>query len=146
MPESFKIIIGGRAYTVQVGDLSRSPITVVVNGETYEVELGREATAATSATAPTIRAVGPKVGEVSPSIPQPTATATQKTILAPMPGKVLAIKVRPGNRIKPGDTICILEAMKMEQEIRSNREGLVRAVPIIVGQIVGHNQILVELS
>lgn len=147
MPQRFKIVIRGKSYTVEVGDLSQSPIVVVVNGETYEIELEKEAPRAGIPQVSTVRpASPPAVGVEAPARPRARPEADSKTIRAPMPGRVLAIKLKPGDRLKPGDEVCVLEAMKMEQSIPSDREGLVKAVLVTAGQAVSYGQALAELA
>ena len=63
-----------------------------------------------------------------------------------MPGKVLAILVRPGDRVSAGDDLCVIEAMKMEQSIRAPRDGVVKTVHVQPLDSVGTNDILIELE
>jgi 3-methylcrotonyl-CoA carboxylase alpha subunit len=65
---------------------------------------------------------------------------------APMPGKVIAVKAAPGQAVKKGDELLVVEAMKMENAIRAPRDGTVRAVAARVGDMVGPGTILVELQ
>ncbi|MBC7426125.1 MAG: biotin/lipoyl-binding protein [Bacteroidia bacterium] len=66
-------------------------------------------------------------------------------IKAPMPGLVLSIKVKPGDTIKKGDPLLILEAMKMENIIKSPGEGVVKSIAVGEKQAVDKNQVLIEL-
>ena len=63
-----------------------------------------------------------------------------------MPGKVIAILVRPGDRVSAGDDLCVVEAMKMEQSIRAPRDGVVKAVHVQPMDSVGADDILIELE
>jgi biotin carboxyl carrier protein len=63
-----------------------------------------------------------------------------------MHGRVVAVSVKPGDRVSPGSEVCILEAMKMEQSIRVSGEGVVKEVHIKPGQQVASGDILVELE
>ena len=65
---------------------------------------------------------------------------------APMPGKVIAVKVAPGQAVKKGDELLVVEAMKMENAIRAPRDGTVRSVAARVGDMVGPGAVLVELQ
>ena len=65
---------------------------------------------------------------------------------APMPGKVIAVKAAPGQAVKKGDELLVVEAMKMENAIRAPRDGTVRSVAARVGDMVGPGTVLVELE
>ena len=65
---------------------------------------------------------------------------------APMPGKVIAVKAAPGQAVKKGDELLVVEAMKMENAIRAPRDGTVRSVAARVGDMVGPGIVLVELE
>lgn len=67
-----------------------------------------------------------------------------KEIKAPMPGLILDLKVKPGDQVKKGDVILILEAMKMENIIKSTGDGMVREVKVSLKQSVEKNQILIQ--
>ena len=67
-------------------------------------------------------------------------------VVAPMPGKILAIKVSKGQQVKAGDTVLILEAMKMEQEIKSSISGTVSEIPVSENDTVKKDQPLVLLG
>lgn len=66
------------------------------------------------------------------------------SIKAPMPGLIVDIKVQQGDQIKVGDSLIVLEAMKMENIIKSPREGLIKSISIKKGQSVEKNQVLLE--
>jgi glutaconyl-CoA/methylmalonyl-CoA decarboxylase subunit gamma len=63
-----------------------------------------------------------------------------------MPGKVIAVKAAPGQAVKKGDELLVVEAMKMEKSVRAPRDGTVRTVAARVGDMVGPGTILVELE
>jgi 3-methylcrotonyl-CoA carboxylase alpha subunit len=65
---------------------------------------------------------------------------------APMPGKVIAVKVEPGDTVVKGDELLVIEAMKMENAVRAPRDGRVRAVNARVGDMVSPGAVLVEME
>jgi len=69
-----------------------------------------------------------------------------KGIVAPMPGKIVSVKVSSGQKIIRGETVLILEAMKMEQEIKSEQEGTVTSINVSIGDTVKKGQILVSIA
>jgi biotin carboxyl carrier protein len=73
----------------------------------------------------------------------PTAPAAGNAVVSPMPGKIISIKVKKGQQIKKGDVVIILEAMKMEQEIKSSLEGTVEDIPVLEGETVKKEQALI---
>ena len=73
----------------------------------------------------------------------PTAT---KTFVAPMPGTTLSVDVEVGDQVVTGDPVCVLEAMKMQQVLRAEWSGVVRAVHVIVGQQVQDGSPIIELE
>jgi biotin carboxyl carrier protein len=67
-------------------------------------------------------------------------------VLSPMPGKVVLVRVKNGDKVKLGDPLCVLEAMKMENEIVAPRNGLVKEVKVDEGSIVRKGDILVVIA
>ena len=67
-------------------------------------------------------------------------------VKAPMPGKVLSVRVKPGQTVKKGETLCVLEAMKMEQSLAAPRDGVVDSVRVSAGDQVGAGDVLVALA
>lgn len=133
--------INGHDYQVDVNSVEGGIADVTVNGTDYKVEL------ADAVPAPAQQAVRPAPQTVStgaPAVtPQATAPAAQTTaqaatasapqgkgevVTAPLPGVILDIKVKVGDAVKAGQTVAVLEAMKMENEIESTASGTVTAV------------------
>ncbi|MGA0558124.1 acetyl-CoA carboxylase biotin carboxyl carrier protein subunit [Larkinella sp. VNQ87] len=75
-----------------------------------------------------------------------TSQTKLNDIKAPMPGLILSLSVQPGDTVRKGDTVLILEAMKMENVIKAPADGTVKAVRISRGQTVEKNQVLVEFN
>ena len=147
-PRRFKIIVDGTSHDVEVGDVAASPVWVNVDGVDYDVEVpGKPAVGATSAqpSAPA-RPISPPTSAASPATPAPSPGATANTMTAVMPGRVLSVAVSVGDSVSRGDLICVIEAMKMEQQIGANRDAVISAVHISDGDSVAHGQILVEFE
>jgi geranyl-CoA carboxylase alpha subunit len=81
-----------------------------------------------------------------PRYPRAASAGQNEAANSPMPGQVLRIVVSQGQRVKPGDPLIVLEAMKMEQTIKATIEGLVGAVLVKQGEIVAPGQMLVEIN
>jgi glutaconyl-coA decarboxylase subunit gamma len=109
--------------------------TITVNGTAYEVEVeeaGVVASAPKAAAAPAPKAAAP-------------VAAGATTVSAPMPGKVLEIKVKAGDAVKSGDVLMILEAMKMQNEIMAPADGTVSDVRVSAGQTVSTGDVMIVL-
>ena len=128
--------------------------TITVNGTAYEVEV--EDMGGAAATAP--KAAAPKAAPVPAAAPAPKAApaaapapaakpvaAGAATISAPMPGKVLEVKVKAGDAVKAGDVLMILEAMKMQNEIMAPADGTISDVRISAGQTVGTGDVMIVM-
>jgi biotin carboxyl carrier protein len=118
---------------------------VNVNGTNYEIALEliseQEAAAANNASAaPT--------APTAPAIPAPPAApaAGEEKISAPMPGTILAVHVTPGQAVKSGDVLMILEAMKMENEIMSPKDGVIGTVAVAKGASVESGTLLCTIA
>ena len=84
--------------------------------------------------------------EQTPHGAQPTRPAVALSLTAPMPATVLKVLVAPGLQVRKGDTVIILEAMKMELPVRTSREGIVTAVHCREGELVQPDTVLVEIA
>jgi geranyl-CoA carboxylase alpha subunit len=81
-----------------------------------------------------------------PRLPRSHAARQHETANSPMPGQVLRILVTEGQAVKTGDSLVVLEAMKMEQTIRTTIDGVVRSILVDIGQVVAPGQMLVEIG
>lgn len=122
---------------------------VSINGKNYEVEVekGEASIISTSTIVAPPQAVAASAAPVAaaPVAAAPTSVAGE-AVKAPMPGVILAIKVNPGARVKRGDVLLILEAMKMENEITAPRDGIVAQIVAAKGASVSTGDILVALQ
>ncbi len=142
-----KVTVNGKHYMVEVmGSLTNSPITVNVNGQPYVVDVET----ADVVTKPTESPLDKVVRETSApqKAPPPDSPAgpTVANLKAPMPGTIIEVLAKPGARVKYGQQLFTLEAMKMKNAIRSPRDGLVTSVEVEAGQTVSHGQVLVTFE
>lgn len=146
---TYRLRVGDQWFTVEVGDVSRSPVEVNVDGQTYYVE--SESALSESPQPPIRRGRRPPSRIAPPALPRvggaPSAfDPSDKVLRAPMPGRVIAIRVRPGDRVAAGDEVCVVEAMKMEQSIRAAQDGVVKDIYVQPMDSVGANDALIELE
>jgi biotin carboxyl carrier protein len=139
----FKINVSGNWYEIEIKDLDESPISVLVDGELYEVELGPEIpdTQAAEIVKEKPEALAPK-----PALETSRPTAAGGEVIAPMPGKILAINVGVGDRVQYRDVLCTFEAMKMENEIMAPAGGIVKEVRVAEGQDVLYGDVLLVME
>lgn len=67
-------------------------------------------------------------------------------VVASMPGRVIEIKVKVGDKVEHGQEVCVIEAMKMQMAIKSNQNGVVKDIKVAVGQSVPKGAVLIELE
>ncbi len=123
---------------------------ITVNGTTYEVvveEADASSVVSTPVAAPVAApAAKPAAPKAAPKAAAPAGAQGANKVTAPMPGTVLDIKVSQGQAVKKGDVICVLEAMKMENDIPAPCDGTVASINVQKGASVGANDVLVTLN
>ena len=136
-----KVRVNGQWYEVEVGDVYQSPVEVMVNGDMYLVELG---SAAEDAEPVAVRILQEEKGEL-PGL-RGILQGSERVVRSPLPGKVVSVSVTKGQEVGPGDEICVLESMKMEQSVRMAHHGLVKTIKIKQNQSINTGAPLLELQ
>ena len=116
---------------------------VTVNGNTYEVEVEEVGGSFSPLATPVVAApvAQPKAAPAAAAVP-----ANAAKVVAPMPGKIVDVKVSVGQQIKEGDLVAILEAMKMENEVFASASGTVASVNVSSGAMVEANDVIVSIN
>ncbi|VBB07848.1 biotin/lipoyl attachment [Lucifera butyrica] len=112
---------------------------VVVNGNPYFVEVEEiQAMNPVPAAKTVSKAASPQTPQnvSAPAGIDVAAPAGSQVVNAPMPGKILAVNVKKGDSVKQGDVLCILEAMKMQNDIIAPKDGIINEILITAGQSV----------
>lgn len=121
---------------------------IMVNGQTYVVDVeevgGVQTAAPVRAAAPVAAAPVAAAPAAAPKAAAPVAGG--EPVKAPMPGNILDVKVKVGDTVKAGTVLCVLEAMKMENEIPAPKDGKVAQVVVTKGATVGAGDTLVVLA
>ena len=147
--KEYKYKINGNEYSVAIIDLEGDKAAVEVNGVSYQVDILTEGytapaprpaakpaaapapapAAAPAAPAPAPQPIAPAAPAAEPAAPAGKGTAVQ----SPLPGVILDIKVAVGDQVKAGQTVDILEAMKMENNINAECDGVITAIKVSKG-------------
>ncbi len=141
MSKRVTVIVEGREYIVEVGDLGESPIKATVNQRTYQVQAPRQGAQSAEPDA-TATVSAPAAHKAAPG----TSAAEASAIIAPMPGNIVVVKVKAGDSVEPGDVVCVLDAMKMNNMIYSDRAGEIASVDVVAGQDVDYGTVLVTFQ
>jgi propionyl-CoA carboxylase alpha chain len=88
----------------------------------------------------------PRSAELHGKLPEKQPADTSRLVLSPMPGLVVSMDVAPGQQVREGEVVCVLEAMKMQNIIRAERDGVVKTVNAKSGDPVAADEILVEFA
>ncbi len=119
---------------------------ITVNGNVYDVTVEETGSSASAYAAFTPAAPAPKAAPAPAAAPVSAGTQGDVKISAPMPGKVLSIKVSAGEKVTKGQIIMILEAMKMENEIVASQDGTVASIDVNEGASVEAGAVLATLN
>ena len=146
--KEYKYKINGNEYSVAIIDLEGDKAAVEVNGVSYQVDIlteGYTAPAPRPAAKPAAPAPAPAAAPATPApAPQPIAPAAPAAepaapagkgtaVQSPLPGVILDLKVAVGDQVKAGQTVAILEAMKMENNINAECDGVITAIKVAKG-------------
>ncbi|MDO4691324.1 MAG: biotin/lipoyl-containing protein [Porphyromonadaceae bacterium] len=142
--KEYKYSINGNEYTVAIIDLDGNTAAVEVNGTSYKVEIpegmaapvARPKAAPAPAPTPVAAAPAPAAPTSAPAPAPAAASGSGKPVLSPLPGVILDIKVQVGDQVKAGQTVAVLEAMKMENNINAEIDGVVTAVKVAKGDSI----------
>jgi biotin carboxyl carrier protein len=144
--KEYKYKINGNLYNVVIGDIEENIAHVEVNGTHYTVEMEKKPKAA-PAPKPVVRpAAKPAAAPAAAPVAKPAAGGAKSGVKSPLPGVILDIKVNVGDAVKKGQTIIILEAMKMENSINADKDGKIAAINVSKGESVleGTDLVIIE--
>ncbi len=161
----YTVEIGGRPYVVDVQEVTADRYQVEVEGQAFEVRLSgdedlvevpvtpeilptRGATQPPAQPAPAARSTAaPSVASSPPPGMRPSTDGQiVGALTAPMPGKILSVEVKQGDQVSRGQTVVMLEAMKMKNAIKSPYDGVVLEVAVQAEQNVAYGDLLVQLG
>lgn len=142
--KEYKYTINGNKYDVEIKDIVENVATVTVNGETYSVEMEKEPEPVKK------KVVVKPVAQPQPAAQTSSASSanvnTNNALKAPLPGVIREINVAVGDEVKVGDTVVVLEAMKMANNLEAEKAGKVTAVLVQPGESVMEDTPLVLIE
>lgn len=151
--KNYKFKINGNNYSVDINEVEGQEIKLEVNGTPYTVTVDKEMRAQRPRTTTIINnnnsapRVSAAAGDVQrSSAPRPGSAAGGTKVTSPLPGTILDVFVNVGDQVKVGQTVVLLEAMKMENNIESDTEGTVTAVNVRKGDSVLEGEALIVVS
>lgn len=130
----YRYRINGHTYNIEIGAENGGTIEVNVNGKAYTVERQEISTTADMAL------------ESIPVQKTSALDANKAAVTAPLPGTIISIKVKPGDKVTANQTVAVLEAMKMENEIEAGYAGTVSEVKVAERDTVLEGAVLITIS
>lgn len=153
-PDKFTVITNGTEHQIEIIELKPASITLMIDNWVGFFEIHRDSDGIiqeiiTENRCYGAQAMSPQQRELVKVLAQfakASGGSISGSIKSPMPGKILDVKIKEGDRISFGQVVLILEAMKMENELTTNLDGIVSKVHIAKGSIVTLNQVLIEVQ
>ena len=142
--KTYKFKINGNEYNVAINSLAGGVADVTVNGTPYQVELADAPAAPVAPVAPA--APVQAAPAAAPAAPAAPAAGSGKPVTSPLPGVIIAVKVNVGDVVKAGQTVAVLEAMKMENDIQAECDGTVTAVKVAKGDSILEGAVIVTIG
>ncbi len=127
-PHHYSLLLDGRSYEIDVLQLDEGTV-VLVNGQPFRVEVR-----------------GDQLPEAQAPQKSPAAPGGERAVTAPMPGKVMKLLVKPGESVKAGAGVLVIEAMKMENELKAPVTGIIAEIRTAEGKTVNGGEVLVVIQ
>lgn len=140
--KNYQFEINGNQYEVKIKSFEEEIVSLEVNGTSYEVKLKQEIKAPKTPKLVRAKTPPPSAADNKPL----TRSGKLSTIKAPLPGKVLSVYVKEGDTVKKEDKLLMMEAMKMENTIHSDTEGVIKSIKVTDGSVVLQDDILLEIE
>lgn len=142
--KEYKYTINGNKYEVAINSINDNIANVVVNGEEYEVQMEKEPEPVKKKVV--VRPVAQPEAETASAPTSTNKVDLNNAVKSPLPGVITEIKVKVGDKVKAGDTVVVLEAMKMANNLDAEKSGKVTAVLVKEGESVMEDTPLVVIE
>ncbi|MBR6001737.1 MAG: biotin/lipoyl-binding protein [Bacteroidales bacterium] len=136
--KTYTFTIEGKKYEVEIASVEGKSAKVSVNGKEYDVTLGEEA--------PAQEISAPVVVEAAPAPAASAPAGKESPVPSPMQGTVVEVKVSEGQAVRSGDTVIVIESMKMEVEISATADGVVKSILVQKGDQLEEGQNVVIIA
>lgn len=141
--KKFDFTINGNSYSVHLKELEDDMATILVNGTEYQVEVKQEKKKSVKTPKLVREQVVRQPGE-GHIVKKPSVGGFP--VVAPLPGSIFKMKVKEGDKVAKGDVLLILEAMKMENHVLADEEGVVQDIKVKEGDAVLQNDLLLVIA
>ena len=142
----YQYTVQGADYEVEIVEIADNIANVTVNGVPFEVELKKALKPTTRPIQQVTAPVQKPVAAPAPASAPAAAPGTGTKIEAPLPGTITEVKVNVGDKVKKGDTIVVLEAMKMQNNIEAENDGEITSVLVKQGDSVMEGTVLATIA
>ena len=143
--KEYRYTIDGNKYEVAINEVNDTTAKVTVNGAEYTVEWEKPVEGKPVVKVQPV-AAKPATTAATPAAAPAAAPVNGHAIKTPLPGVIIDVKVNVGDTVKKGDTVVVLEAMKMENNINADRDGKVTAVQVAKGDTVADGAVLIVIE
>lgn len=142
--KEYKYTINGNKYEVAIDGIEENIATVTVNGEQFKVEMEKEPEPVKKKVV--VRPAAQPAQNAAPAATGPANVNTDNAVKSPLPGVITEIKVAVGDEVQAGDTVVVLEAMKMANNLEAEKGGKVTAILVKEGESVMEDTPLVVIE
>ena len=146
----FEYKVQGVDYEVEIEEMEGNIAKVSVNGIPFEVELKQPINPAKAITRPKVVAPAPAAAAPAAPVARPAAPAAPagagSPVKAPLPGTISSVNVKVGDKVNVGDTVVVLEAMKMQNNIEAENSGTVTSILVKQGELVMEGATLITIG
>ena len=146
----YQYTVQGVDYDVEIEEVEGNLAKVKVNGIPFEVELKQPINAARAITKPKVAAPQPAAPAprpaVAPVAAAPVSGGAGTPLKAPLPGTITSIAVKVGDKVNMGDTVLVLEAMKMQNNIEAEQSGTITSIAVNPGDSVMEGTVLLTIE
>ena len=142
--KEYNLKINGTQYNVFIKSVKDNIASLTVNGAEYEVEVEGVKTAPTKVVNKGIQT--PQLQSEEPVVKPAKLSGNAIPLKSPLPGVILDVKVKEGNSVKAGQTLLILEAMKMENNVEADRDGVIETINVRKGDSVLEGDVLLTIK
>ena len=143
--KEYRYTIDGNKYEVAINEVNDTTAKVTVNGAEYTVEWEKPVEEKPVVKVQPV-AAKPATTAATPAAAPAAAPVNGHAVKTPLPGVIIDVKVNVGDTVKKGDTVVVLEAMKMENNINADRDGKVTAVQVAKGDTVADGAVLIVIE